>query len=50
MPEVPYQVTQRGVDRTVTFRHADDRLTYLALLRANLAEADLQVRGGCEDR
>ena len=47
MPEVPYHVTQRGVDRTVTFRQDEDRLTYLGLVRENLAESDVHVLGWC---
>ena len=37
--EIPCHITQRGVDRSVTFLDADDRHTYLRLLRENLSDA-----------
>lgn len=47
LPDVPCHVTQRGVDRRTTFTTDDDRLTYLRLLRENLADAQVRVFGWC---
>jgi putative transposase len=43
IPEVACHVTQRGVDRQETFSADDDRLTYLHLLRDNLADAAVGI-------
>ena len=47
LPGVPCHVTQRGVDRRSTFREDADRLTYLQLLRQNLADAAVRILGCC---
>ena len=47
VPGIPYHVTQRGVDRRETFSAEEDRITYLRLLRENLAEAEVRVLGWC---
>ena len=43
IPGVPCHVTQRGVNRCTTFSADDDRLTYLRLLRDNLADAGVRI-------
>lgn len=47
LPEVPCHITQRGVDRRETFSSDEDRLTYLRLLRENLAEAGVGLLAWC---
>jgi putative transposase len=47
LPQIPCHITQRGVDRSVTFRDADDRHTYLRLLRDNLSDAAVRILGYC---
>ena len=47
LPQIPCHITQRGVDRSVTFRDADDRHTYLGLLRENLSDAAVRILGYC---
>jgi putative transposase len=47
LPGVPCHITQRGVDRRQTFSSATDRLTYLRLLRDNLADAQVAILGFC---
>jgi putative transposase len=44
---VPHHVTQRGVDKCVTFSTEEDRPTYLRLLRANLDDAEVRLLGWC---
>jgi putative transposase len=44
---VPYHITQRGVDRCVTFSGEADNHTYLRLLRDNLSDAAVQLLGWC---
>ncbi len=41
---VPHHITQRGVDKCVTFSTEEDRHTYLQLLRANLSDAKVRLR------
>jgi len=47
LPGVPCHVTQRGVDRRTTFLEDANRLTYLQLLRQNLADAAVRILGWC---
>ena len=47
IPGVACHVTQRGVDRQATFSVDDDRLTYLGLLRDNLADAQVCILAFC---
>jgi putative transposase len=47
LPGVPCHVTQRGVNRCVTFLGDADRLTYLQLLRLNLADAAVRILAWC---
>lgn len=47
LPGAACHVTQRGVDRRVTFSDDHDRHTYLRLLRENLVEADVRLLGWC---
>ena len=47
LPGVACHVTQRGVDRRETFSRDDDRLTYLHLLRDNLADAGVRILAWC---
>ena len=47
LPEVPCHITQRGVDRRETFSSDEDRLTYLRLLRENLADAGVSLLAWC---
>ena len=47
IPGVAGHVTQRGVDRRETFSADDDRLTYLHLLRDNLADARVRILAWC---
>jgi putative transposase len=44
---VPYHITQRGVDKCVTFSSEEDRQTYLRLLRDNLSDAEVRLLGWC---
>ena len=44
---VPHHITQRGVDKCVTFSTEEDRHTYLRLLRANLSDAKVRLLGWC---
>jgi putative transposase len=44
---VPYHITQRGVDKCVTFSGEEDRQTYLRLLRDNLSDAEVRLLGWC---
>jgi putative transposase len=44
---LPFHITQRGVDRCETFSCADDRNTYLELLRLNLGDADVRILAWC---
>ena len=46
-PGVPCHVTQRGVDRRLTFSDDTDRMTYLRLLRGNLLDAETSLLGWC---
>ena len=39
---VPYHITQRGVDKCVTFSGEEDRQTYLRPLRDNLSDAEVR--------
>ena len=41
-------MTQRGVDRGTTFTADDDRVTYLRLLRDNLADAEVRILAWCQ--
>jgi hypothetical protein len=43
IPGVPCHVTQRGVNRRAAFSVDDDRLTYLGLLRDNLADGQVRI-------
>jgi len=47
VPGVPCHITQRGVDRRETFSDDDDRLTYLRLMKQNLAETETRILGWC---
>ena len=47
LPGVPCHVTQRGVDRRTTFLEDANRLTYLQLLRQNLADAAVRPSMAC---
>lgn len=47
LPEIPCHVTQRGVNRGVTFNAREDRETYLGLLRQNAAEQQVRILGWC---
>jgi REP element-mobilizing transposase RayT len=47
IPGVPCYVTQRGADGAATFSGDDDRLTYLRLLRDNLAGAQVRILAFC---
>ena len=42
-----HHITQRGVDRCVTFQTQQDRETYLQLLRSNLGDAKVRLLGWC---
>jgi putative transposase len=44
---VPCHVTARGVDRRATFLDDSNRLTYLQLLRQNLADAAVWILAWC---
>ena len=44
---VPYHITQRGVDKCVTFSTEEDHQTYLRLLRDNLSDAKVRLLGWC---
>ncbi len=44
---VACHITQRGVDRRITFSSEPDRATYLRLLRDNLPEADVAILAYC---
>jgi REP-associated tyrosine transposase len=45
LPEVPCHITQRGVDRREVFSEDRDRLTYLRLVKENLAETGVRAWG-----
>ncbi len=47
LPGVACHITQRGVDRRATFSFDQDRQTYLGLLRANLADAQVSILAYC---
>jgi putative transposase len=47
LPDIACHVTQRGVDRRETFSSPQDSLTYLRLLRENLADARVRLLGFC---
>jgi putative transposase len=47
LPGVPFHITQRGVDRRTTFHSPDDYLTYLSLVRCNLADAGVRLLAYC---
>jgi len=47
LSDVPYHITQRGVDKCVTFSTEEDRQTYLRLLGDNLGDADVRLLGWC---
>ena len=47
LPDIACHITQRGVDRCATFSSPQDHLTYLRLLRENLAEAGVRIVGFC---
>lgn len=47
LPDVPCHITQRGVDRRAVFSGDEDRVTYLRLVRENLADASVRVLGYC---
>jgi putative transposase len=44
---VPHHITQRGVDRCVTFSTEEDHQTYLRLLRDNLSDSEVRLLGWC---
>jgi putative transposase len=44
---VPYHITQRGVDKCVTFSTEEDHQTYLRLLRDNLSDTIVRLLGWC---
>jgi putative transposase len=44
---VPHHITQRGIDKCVTFSGEEDRQTYLRLLRDNLGDAEVRLLGWC---
>jgi putative transposase len=44
---LPYHVTQRGVNKGVTFSTRDDHQTYLRLLRDNLDNTGVHLLGWC---
>src|SRR3984957_20145894 len=47
LSKVPYHITQRGVDKCLTFSTEEDRQTYLRLLRDNSGEAEVRLLGWC---
>ena len=47
LPGIPCHVTQRGVNRGVTFNAREDRETYLGLLRENAAEQQVRILAWC---
>lgn len=47
LSKVPYHITQRGVDKCLTFSTEEDRQTYLRLLRDNLDDAEVRLLGWC---
>jgi len=47
VPGIACHVTQRGVDRRETFSADEDRLTYLRLMRENVADAQARILGWC---
>lgn len=47
LPGMPCHVTQRGVNRCPTFEASEDRLTYLRLLKDNLADAQAGLLAYC---
>ena len=47
LPGVPCHITARGVDRRSTFLEDCNRLTYLQLLRQNLADAAVRFLAWC---
>jgi putative transposase len=44
---VPHHITQRGVDRCVTFSTQEDHQIYLRLLRDNLNDSEVRLLGWC---
>src|SRR5438477_7171911 len=47
LPGVACHITQRGVDRRETFSSAEDRFTYLGLLRQNLEDTEVRILAYC---
>ena len=47
LPGVACHITQRGVDRRETFSTAEDRYTYLGLLRQNLEDTEVRILAYC---
>ena len=47
VPGAASHVTQRGVDRRITFSDDHDHNTYLRLMRENLIQADVRLLGWC---
>src|ERR1700761_6365115 len=47
LTDVPYHITQRGVDKCVTFSSEQDHFTYLRLLRDNLSDTGVRLLGWC---
>ena len=46
-PEMPYRVTQRGINRQRVFFSASDHAAYLRLVQQNLAPAETRVLAWC---
>lgn len=47
VPEIAYHVTQRGTNQQRVFFTASDRMTYLRLLKENLARAQTRLLAWC---
>lgn len=47
LPDVPYHITQRGVDGRATFSDDQDRITYLKLLKQHLPDTAVKLLGWC---
>src|ERR1017187_3524678 len=47
LPGVACHITQRGVDRRETFSSAEDRYTYLGLLRQSLEDTEVRILAYC---
>lgn len=47
LPELPCNITQRGVDRRAVFSTDQDRTTYLRLVQENLGDAGVRILGYC---